>query len=73
MKIGTVVEELKTGRIGMVIWRKNNLEIGVSFGHYHLSLTQKPTLTNQSRAKYLRHFGVEKVFTTQELLNHGNK
>ncbi len=66
MKIGDVVTD-KKGRVGMIVYRKGNFDIGVNFKAYHLSLLQKPELSNLDRSKYLRHFGVDQMFTKSEL------
>ena len=67
MKIGDIVFKNKNKREGMIVWKKNNENIGVSFEHYHLSLFQKPTLSNKDRAEYLRHFGCDEIFEKSEL------
>ncbi|MEP2668877.1 MAG: hypothetical protein ABJH04_07775 [Cyclobacteriaceae bacterium] len=36
MKKGDIVREVKSGKIGMIVWKKNNNEIGVNFTHFQL-------------------------------------
>ena len=36
MKRGDIVKEKKTGKVGMIVYKKNNSEIGVNFCHYHI-------------------------------------
>ena len=69
VRIGDIVDCVvkdKTKR-GMVVYRKGNTDIGVSFSHYHLSLTTKPELTSKQRADYLRNFGVDDLFDRSEV------
>ncbi len=66
MKIGDIVKTEK-GKIGMIVYRKGNGDIGVNMGHYHLSLYQKPELTPKERAKYLKGFGIDEMFEKSEL------
>lgn len=70
MKIGDVVEHttrLGHKKTGMIVYRKGNDNIGVSFAHYALSLIQHPEMSNKERAAYLRNFGADDVFTKSEL------
>lgn len=63
MKKGDVVRIKKSGQVGMITWKKNNQEIGVDVGHYHIVKATKGTC----KLENLVGLGCDVVLTKDEL------
>lgn len=68
IKKGYIVK-MKDGRIGMVVWRKSNDDIGINFGHYHIitnTIGKDNTPTEQR--DWIMKMGVDGTFDKTEII-----
>lgn len=63
MKKGDIVKIKKTGRIGMITWKRNNQEIGVNVGHYQIIKATRGTCSLSN----LAGLGFDALFSKEEL------
>jgi len=66
MKKGSVVKHIKSGMVGMIVWKKNNQEIGVNFGHYHILKNLRKVPPHQM-LESLNGLGADDLFSKDEL------
>jgi hypothetical protein len=53
---------------GMIVYKKDNDNIGVNFEHYNLAVNHsKKHATQKELLQYLLHFGSDEVFVKSEL------
>lgn len=70
MRNGSVVKHIKTGREGMIVWKKNNQEIGVNFGHYKILRDVHKVPIHRMLGK-LKGLGVDDMFSKEDLESTG--
>lgn len=66
MRKGSVVIHTRTKREGMVVWKKNNQEIGVNFGHYQM-LKNVHKVPLHRMLERLNGLGLDDIFSKEEL------
>jgi hypothetical protein len=66
LKNGYVVKTDK-GKIGMIVWRRDNDNIGINFGHYHIFVNVHKK-EGQDLIDSVRMMGAEDVFCKHQIV-----